>query len=152
MSNPGVDRRDFLAAGVGLAAAALPVHGRVLGANDRIGLGLIGCGVRGTYLFQEALAAAPGRLQVVAACDVWGPAREKFAALVGDKLPGQRPRLVARYEELLTTPGLDAVIIATPDHAHCHVLIDAVKAAMDEVTTFMREFRGCDSSIRGRRA
>ncbi len=131
MLDVAIDRRGFLAAGVGLAAAALPVDGRVLGANDRIGLGLIGCGVRGTYLFQEALAAAPGRLQVVAACDVWAPAREKFAALVSEKLPGQRPRLVSRYQELLTTPGLDAVIIATPDHAHCHILIDAVKAGKD---------------------
>ena len=131
MTQTLIDRRDFLAAGVGLAAAALPADGRVPGANDRIGLGLIGCGVRGTYLFQEALAAAPGRLQMVAACDVWAPAQEKFAALVGEKLPGQRPQLVSRYQELLTTPGLDAVIIATPDHAHCQVLIDAVKAGKD---------------------
>src|SRR5918997_6005127 len=108
MRDTSIDRRDFLAAGVGIAAAALPLHRPVLGANDRIGLGLIGCGVRGTYLFQEALAAAPGRLQVVAACDVWTPAREKFAGLIADKLPGQRPRLVSRYQELLGTPGLDA--------------------------------------------
>jgi predicted dehydrogenase len=131
MTLSAIDRRDFLAAGVGLAAAALPAHGRILGANDRIGIGLVGCGVRGTYLFQEALAAAAGRLQVVAACDVWGPARERFAALVGEKLPGQRPRLVTRYQELLETPGVDAVIIATPDHAHCQVLIDTVKAGKD---------------------
>jgi predicted dehydrogenase len=129
--SPAIDRRDFLAAGVGIAAAALPVNGRVLGANDRIGIGLIGCGVRGTYLFGEALAAAAGRLEVVALCDVWAPARETFAALVGEKLPGQRPRQFARYHDLLNTPGLDAVIIATPDHAHCQVLIDAVKAGKD---------------------
>jgi predicted dehydrogenase len=131
MSQTPIDRRDFLAAGMGIAAAALPLQRRVLGANDRIGLGLVGCGVRGTYLFNEALAAAPGRIEVVAACDVWAPAREKFAALVSEKLPGQRPRLVARYPDLLTTPGLDAVVIATPDHAHCQVLIDAVKAGKD---------------------
>jgi predicted dehydrogenase len=67
---------------------------------------------------------------VVAACDVWAPAREKFGALVGEKL-GQRPRLVSRYQDLLSTPGVDAVIIATPDHAHCHVLMDAVRAGKD---------------------
>lgn len=125
-----IDRRDFLAAGMGLAAAAAPLHGRVLGANDRINIGLIGCGVRGTYLFNEALAAAPGRLNVVAACDVWAPAREKFAALVSEKL-AQRPRLVSRHQDLLSMPGVDAVIIATPDHAHCQVLMDAVTAGKD---------------------
>jgi predicted dehydrogenase len=130
MGQTPIDRRDFLA-GVGFAAAALPFHERVLGANDRIGLGMIGCGVRGTYLFQEALAAAPGRIQMVGLCDVWAPAREKFASLVGEKLPGQQPRLMARYQDLLTTPGLDAVIIATPDHAHCQVLMDVVKAGKD---------------------
>ena len=132
MSHSPIDRRDFLAAGMGLAAAAaMPVRGRASGASDRIGLGIIGCGVRGTYLFNEAIAAAADRLEVVALCDVWTPAREKFAQLVGEKLPGQKPRLVARYEDLLTTPGLDAVIIATPDHAHCQVLMDAVKAGKD---------------------
>jgi predicted dehydrogenase len=130
MTATPIDRRDFLAAGIGLAAAAAPLHGRVLGANDRINIGLIGCGVRGTYLFNEAIAAAPGRLNVVAACDVWAPAREKFAALVSEKL-AQRPRLVSRYQDLLSTPGVDAVIIATPDHAHCQVLMDAVRAGKD---------------------
>lgn len=131
MSQTTIDRRDFLAAGVGLAAAAMPLHSRVLGANDRINLGIVGCGVRGTYLLQEALTVAAGRLNVVAVCDVWGPAREKFAATVSETLPGQRPRQVARYQDLLNTPDLDAVIIATPDHAHCQVLMDAVKAGKD---------------------
>jgi predicted dehydrogenase len=131
MSEVSLHRREFLAAGVGLAAAAMPRRSGAHGANSRIGLGVVGCGTRGTYLFNEAVACAPGRLEVVALCDVWAPAREKFAALVAEKLSGQRPRLVARYQELLDTPGLDAVIIATPDFAHPQVLIDAVKAGKD---------------------
>ena len=51
--------------------------------------------------------------------------------MVAEKLPGQRPRLVARHEELLEMPGLDAVIIATPDFAHPAVLVDAVRAGKD---------------------
>jgi predicted dehydrogenase len=125
-------RRDFLAAGVGLAAAAwVGPRGVAASANDRINLGLIGCGVRGNYILGEALNAAPGRVQVVALCDVWSQAREKTADSLAKKLQGQKPKLFARYQELLQTPGLDAVIITTPDHAHCTVLMDAVHAGKD---------------------
>lgn len=134
MSDATVPRREFLATGVGLAAAAA-LAGRpemVLGANDKINLGLIGCGVRGNYILGEALAAGGGNINVVALCDVWSQAREQTAARLADKLPGQpKPKLFAKYEELLHTPGLDAVIITTPDHAHCHVLMAAVHAGKD---------------------
>jgi predicted dehydrogenase len=125
-------RREFLTTGVGFAAAALAAsRGHAAGPNDRIGVGLIGCGSRGTYLLDQAFTAAPGQLQLVALCDVWSPAREKLAASVGAKLAGQRPRLVARHEDLLRTSGLDAVIIATPDFAHPRALVDTVAAGKD---------------------
>jgi predicted dehydrogenase len=131
MVHAHVDRRKFLATGAGLAAAALGASRSVVGANERIGIGLIGCGGRGMYLLNEALAAAPGQIEVVGLCDVWSPARERLAAVVAEKLPGQRPRLVSRHQELLRTPGLDGVIIATPDFAHPQVLIDAVRDGKD---------------------
>jgi predicted dehydrogenase len=131
MSANHVDRREFLATGVGLATAALATSPAKASPNDRIRLGIVGCGGRGTYLLNQALAAATGQLEVVALCDVWSVAREKMAALVGEKLPGQKPRLVSRHHELLETPGLDGVIIATPDFAHPGVLIDTVRAGKD---------------------
>jgi predicted dehydrogenase len=131
MSTSPVDRREFIVTGAGLAAAALASPRSVLGANDRIGIGLIGCGGRGAYLLNEAIAAAPGRIQVVGLCDVWSQAREKLAAVVGEKLPGQTPRLVARHEDLLKLPGLDGVLIASPDFAHPAALVDAVRAGKD---------------------
>jgi predicted dehydrogenase len=131
MSETSVPRREFLAAGIGLATAALAGPRGPAQANERLGIGLIGCGVRGTYILNEALAVAPGRIQVVGLCDVWSEARNKLAASLAEKLPGQQPRLVARHQELLTTAGLDAVIIATPDHGHCTVLMDAVRADKD---------------------
>jgi predicted dehydrogenase len=130
MSGNHVDRREFLATGVGLAAA-IATSPVLASPSDRIRLGIVGCGGRGTYLVNQALAAAPGQLEIVALCDVWSVAREKMAALVADKLPGQKPRLVSRHQELLETPGLDGVIIATPDFAHPGVLIDAVRAGKD---------------------
>ncbi len=112
------------------AAVAAPRPARAA-ANDRIGIGLVGCGSRGTYLLGQALAAAPDGIQLVGLCDVWSQAREKLAASMAEQLPGQTPKLMARHQDLLNTPGLDAVIIATPDHAHCGVLVDAVRAGKD---------------------
>ena len=128
---PNLPRRDFLATGVSVAAAALSSRLRAQGANDRIGLAFIGCGVRGTYLLNQALAAAPDKIQVVAACDVWSVARDAFAAVVAEKLRGQTPKLVARYRDVLAMPEVDGVVIATPDHAHCPILADAVRAGKD---------------------
>lgn len=130
MSDTKVGRRDFIAAGVGLAAAAATSR-PVRGANDRLGIGLIGCGSRGGYLLDQALAAAPGQIEIVGLCDVWSVARERMAATIARRLEGQSPRLVARHQDLLATPGLDGVIIATPDHAHCWALVDAVRAGKD---------------------
>jgi predicted dehydrogenase len=62
---------------------------------------------------------------------VWSLAREMMAALLAEKLPGQKPRLVSRHQELLETPSLDGVIIATPDFAHPGVLVDVVRAGKD---------------------
>jgi predicted dehydrogenase len=131
MSKSPLDRREFIVTGAGLAAAALASPRSVLGANDRFGIGLVGCGGRGAYLLNEAIAAAPGRIQVVGLCDVWSQAREKLAAVVAEKLPGQAPRLVSRHEDLLKLPGLDGVLIASPDFAHPAALIDAIRAGKD---------------------
>jgi predicted dehydrogenase len=132
MSDSLLPRRDFLATGMGLAAAALTTgRAGAVSPNDKINLGIIGCGVRGTYILGEAMAAGAGKVNVVGACDVWSMAREKLAASVGEKQGGQRPKEFTRYHDLLAMPGLDAVIITTPDHAHCPILIDAVKAGKD---------------------
>lgn len=131
MTHTRVPRRQFLATGVGLATAAVGARPARGAANDRIGIGLVGCGSRGTYLLNQALAAAPGQIQLVGLCDVWSQARATLAASVKDTLPGQTPALMARHQDLLNTPGLDGVIIATPDHAHCAVLRDAVRAGKD---------------------
>ncbi len=131
MTHTRVPRRQFLATGVGLATAMAAGPSVRASANDRIGIGLVGCGSRGRYLLDQALAAAPGTIQLVGLCDVWSQARDTLAASMTSKLPGQSPRLMARHQDLLNTPGLDAVIIATPDHAHCGILRDAVRAGKD---------------------
>jgi predicted dehydrogenase len=131
MFRPPLDRREFLAAGAGLAAAALSSPRSVLGANDRIGIGIVGCGARGMYLLNEAIAADAAGIDIVGICDVWSVARDRLAGVVAEKLPAQRPKLVSRHEDLLRLPGLDAVMIATPDFGHPAVLVDALAAGKD---------------------
>jgi predicted dehydrogenase len=126
-----LDRREFLTTGLGLAAALAPVRLGARGANDRIGLGVIGCGTRGSYILGEAIAAAGAKLDVVGLADVWSVNREKMADLLVSKHGKPRPKLFARYGDLLAMPGVDAVIITTPDFAHCAVLMDAVRAGKD---------------------
>ena len=118
-------RRNFVA-GSGLAALGA---GRVVGSNDRIGVGIIGCGRRnllGQVLeFQEAANA-----EVRAVCDIWQAQREAAAARV-KSAAGNAPDQVHAYEELLARDDIDAVVIGTPDHQHCRQLIDATRAGKD---------------------
>jgi predicted dehydrogenase len=102
-----MQRRQFIGAA---AASALSV-GKVLGANERVRVGLIGCGGRGTFVAQE-MAKVPN-VEFVAACDVYEPnaaaAREWF---------GPACRTHGDFREVLDRKDVDVVLIATPDHWH----------------------------------
>jgi len=118
-------RRTFLVSSA-LALGAPAVH--ALGANERLNIGLIGCGNRGRTITTEAIKNG---CRLVAAADV---AEFRFPALkaILDKLGhGGKPTLYADYRKLLEHDGLDAVIIATPDHHHKPVLLAAMEAGKD---------------------
>jgi len=93
------------------------------GANDKIGLGIIGCGGMG----RANLNACASRPDVVvrAACDVWKTRR--------DAVVKQYPTAKAYhdYQEMLQAPDIDAVIIATPPHWHCLMAVAACAAGKD---------------------
>ena len=131
MSRSTIDRRQFISTGLGIAATLAPARLRARGPNDRIGIGVIGCGSRGNYLLGETLAAAADRVDIVALADVWSVARDAMAKRVVSTGGRAAPKLFARYRDLLAMPQVDAVIIATPDFAHPGVLVDAVKAGKD---------------------
>ena len=127
-------RRTFIRTSAGTAAgltlsSVLPRG--ILGANDRLRVGLIGCGGRGNYLLGETLKiAASHNVEVAALCDVWKVNLEKTAArLAGEQ--ATKPRTFARFMDLLSMPGLDAVLIATPDFAHTPILIEATRLKKD---------------------
>src|SRR5262250_3142928 len=115
-------RRDIITS-AGAAVLTAASQSRVLGANDRMSIALIGCGARGNLLqpiFQKVNGAP-----LTAVCDVYRTRAEKCqAAAPGSKLFGD-------HRKVLEMPGLDAVIIATPDHWHAAIAIDALNAGKD---------------------
>ncbi len=137
---PAPTRRDFLksssalAAGAALAASApafLTGAGRrrSAGANDRIRIAHIGCGnrCRTAHLpgIQKHLAAA--NFEIVALADPWSKALEETNAVIKEWF-GREARTFSNYRDLLAMEGIDAVMIATPDHHHTTHLEAAARA------------------------
>jgi predicted dehydrogenase len=114
-----LDRRNFIIAG-GLTALAST---RVLGAADTLRVGVIGAGGRMGDLLNAADKA--GGYQIAAVSDVYGPRRDA----IKERSKGTAT-VHADYRELLQQK-LDAVIIASPDHWHVRMAVDAIAADMD---------------------
>ncbi len=113
-------RRVFAAAAVTSAAAG---YQRILGANDRIRLGFIGVGNRGNNLLNATKEYADQ--QIVAVCDLRSDYLDKAIADAGTN-----PARFTDYRRLVES-DLDAVVVATPDHWHAKMLIDACREGKD---------------------
>ncbi len=141
-------RRDFLKqAGVGaatvggallaesaatttLAQSKARVHfttGRVLGANDRINIGCIGVGGRGSSVMRWAMRVGESSrpAQVVAVCDVYRKRLNRAKEL------SKAEFATLDYREVIARKDIDVVIIATPDHWHAPIAIAAMQAGKD---------------------
>ena len=91
---------------------------------DQITLGVIGAGGRGTLVmttFQKDAAVRVGAI-----CDVYEPNLEKAASVAASK-----PKLYRNYKELLADRDIQAVLIATPEHWHAQMVLDALAAGKD---------------------
>ncbi|MDY0098920.1 MAG: Gfo/Idh/MocA family oxidoreductase [Bacteroidales bacterium] len=145
-------RREFLtktgmaAAGITIGASA-PLSAsnfkRVPGANDKINMGFIGVGNRGSQLLK--LFMDQPDIRVAALCDVYEPYllrdRNRVAKRYLELMPGQipmmgekfpeKPLLYKDYRKLLENKDIDAVCVATPDHWHALQVIDAIGAGKD---------------------
>ena len=115
-----MNRRNFIIAG-GLTALAST---RVLGANDTIRVGVIGAGGRMNGLLNDA--DRTGGFQIAAVSDVYAPRCDA----IRQRANGGSATVHANYRDLLQQP-LDAVIIASPDHWHVRMAVDAIKAGKD---------------------
>ncbi|MDQ6699330.1 MAG: Gfo/Idh/MocA family oxidoreductase [Acidobacteriota bacterium] len=114
------------AAGKLLAARPASKTGRVIGANDRINLGMVGQGGRGAYLSRQfsAYGDKTNACKIVAVCDVYE--KRKRASAEKYKADGYLD-----YREVINRPDVDAVVIATPDHWHAKVALEAMDNGKD---------------------
>ena len=118
-----------------LGMAALPgslsimQKGRAIGANDRIRIGIIGCGDRGANAHMPGVNdhAKAANIEIIAVCDPWRVAREQANAKVKEWF-GRDARQLVSYRDLLAMKEVDAVMIASPDHVHTLHLEAAAKA------------------------
>jgi myo-inositol 2-dehydrogenase / D-chiro-inositol 1-dehydrogenase len=114
----------------GLRTAALTAlsYSRVLGANERMRGGLVGCGVRGVGYALRALAPQAD-VQMVAACDVYQPNLDKALSDIGAK--DGKANGYTDYRKLIERKDLDFVVVATPDHWHAPISVAACATGKD---------------------
>lgn len=141
-----ISRREFLgktgkaAAGAGLGLAASRYARAAVAAeggspSEKVLLGLIGCGGRGTGLlrgrsFEQGFFGQAQVAGVAAVCDV-DSAHADLAAAMVEKEYGRRPKVFKDFRHLLELKEIDAVLIATPDHWHALPFIHACEAEKD---------------------
>lgn len=128
---PSGNRRTFLKqTSLGIAGTAAlnlsPANASVLGANDRIRLGVIGCGGRGSGVAQDF--ASQKNCEVTYLCDPDTSHAERLATSLS-KMEGNRtPQITGDMRKLLESDAVDAILVATPDHWHAPAAILACEA------------------------
>ena len=123
-------RRGFLRASVAAAGVA-PwfVNARAFGANDRITMGCIGMGGQGTGDMRGFLGHK--EVQVLAVCDVAERKRQNAKSIVDAHYGNVDCTACNDFREITSRDGIDAVLIATPDHWHALVSVDAMRHGKD---------------------
>lgn len=123
--NDPISRRRFLTTSA-LATSAIAIsaksYGRVLGANERIGIGFIGAGGMGANHWNACQELKDtNNLQFLGVADCWKTRAEQGAALL-------ETEAVVDYHKLLDDKDVDYVTIATPEHQHAQMVLDALDA------------------------
>ena len=150
-------RREFLKSAAvltaGLTAGATnavnantftaPSKGSIIGANDKIRMGFIGIGNRGSELL--GLFMQQPDCEIAALCDIYEPylqrdrskVNQRWIDIYGSKIPKMseqfpaKPKLFSDFRKLIDDKSIDAVCIATPDHWHAYITIAAIRAGKD---------------------
>lgn len=131
-------RRDFIRSGAAGAAGlgyflngkwmpleAVPAMPKPVSPSDRVNLGFIGVGIRGNILMNNALLT--GQANLIVACDCYQGHLERAKEITDGKIEAN----FAQYKKVLERKDVDAVIIATPDHWHLPMVLDALDAGKD---------------------
>ena len=137
MANIENTRRDFLKAGsVALAASTTPwtaaSYAQIAGANDRVRVGIVGCGdrMKGALIPAFSQHNKEMNFQIVAVSDIWNKRRDEGSAMLTTKM-GNPVASVRNNDELYARKDVDAVLIATADFQHAQHGVEAVKAGRD---------------------
>jgi len=130
-----LSRRGLLKAGVGgsaVLAFSAASYSRILGANDRISIGVIGCGNRGVNAHMAGVNkhAQSQNIEITAVCDPWRLRRE-VASAKAKEWYGRAARPFVSYRDLLALEDVDAVMIASCDHQHTTHLKATAEAGKD---------------------
>jgi predicted dehydrogenase len=120
MSNDHVYRRDFLR---GVSAATALSYSRVMGANDKIRLGVIGIGDRGSGDMGNFLRNPD--VQVVALCDLYDAHLDRARQRAPDA------QTFSDHRALLDSKNIDIVQVTVPDHWHVPIAIDVLNSGRD---------------------
>ncbi|HSQ56997.1 MAG TPA: Gfo/Idh/MocA family oxidoreductase, partial [Gemmata sp.] len=146
-----LDRRKFFGSAAALSLSAAS-YANVAGANARVGIAFLGCGGRAqahidlvNRLLEERKPVAP-----IAVCDVWDGLEDEYEVNFGGKTTRRRyaqglypsakkcrlnvddrSRVAKDYRVVLDRKDVDAVCIATPDHWHGRMTVDAMVAGKD---------------------
>ncbi|MHB1559858.1 MAG: Gfo/Idh/MocA family protein [Isosphaeraceae bacterium] len=133
-----ISRRAILAGGAAATLSAAS-YARVVGANDRVGLGFIGFGLIGKRHVLD-FRDQPG-VNMAAVAEVHRRRRDEAAALMGGS-----PRAYDDFRRLLDDRDVDAVVVSTPDHWHALITMMACTAGKDvyvekPLSLFVREGR-----------
>jgi len=118
-------RRHFLGAAAGVSLAAeMQAQSQQVSPNDRVRVALIGNGIQGSGDARTSLAT--GGVELVAVADVYEGRLTKAKEVWGSQVFTTRD-----YREVLARKDVDAVIVATPDHWHRRIAVDAMNAGKD---------------------
>lgn len=116
-----VSRRRLIAGGAAFTAAS---YDRIIGANDTIQVGVIGTGTRGGGHVRSLASQKDAR--IIGLCDVWLRKAE-----ANKQRSAPQAEVFQDHRKLLAMKDLDGVVIATPDHWHVPVSMDAIQAGKD---------------------
>ncbi len=160
MTRANASRRDFLRlAGAGMAGTALGAaassYARIAGANDRVGVGIVGFSDR----FRTSLAsafmksAAELNFEFVALSDIWSRRRDEGTAYIA-KLANKNVALARNNEELYDNKEVQAVIVATADFQHATHGVEAMRAGRDAyiekpLADTMEDARAIRAAVKG---
>src|SRR6266849_498357 len=160
MSTPKASRRDFLKlTGAGVAGAALSStassYARIVGANDRVGVGIVGFSDRTrSALIPSFLKVADGlNFEIVALSDIWSKRRDEGSAHLA-KLTNKQSSVARNNDELYDNKQVQAVIVGTADFQHATHGIEAVKAGRDAyvekpTANIMEDARAFRAAVKG---